>query len=47
MILLDHTEIHGVCMLAEAIRRGRISAVSVIEDRLDGAREDRHVERVR
>ncbi len=38
MILLDHTEIHGVCMLAEAIRRGRISAVSVIEDRLDHVR---------
>lgn len=38
MILLDHTEIHGVCMLAEAIRRGRISALSVIEDRLDHVR---------
>ena len=36
MITIDSImEIRGVCVLAEAIRRGEVSAISVIEDRLD------------
>jgi len=36
MIMVE--DVHGVCVLAEAIRRGRISAVSLIEDRLERVR---------
>ena len=36
MIMVE--DVHGVCVLAEAVRRGRISAVSVIEDRLERIR---------
>lgn len=36
MILVE--DIHGVCVLAEAVRRGRISALSVIEARLERIR---------
>jgi len=36
MIMVE--DVHGVCVLAEAVRRGRISAVSLIEDRLERVR---------
>jgi 1-carboxybiuret hydrolase len=36
MIVVE--DVHGVCVLAEAVRRGRISARSLIEDRLDRVR---------
>ena len=36
MIMVE--DAHGVCVLAEAVRRGRISAVSLIEDRLERVR---------
>lgn len=38
MIVADYTEAHGVCVLADAVRRGRISALSVIEARLERVR---------
>ena len=36
MIMVE--DVRGVCVLAEAVRRGRISAVSLIEDRLERVR---------
>ena len=35
MMVIDRPDIQGVCVLADAVRRGEISAVAVIEARLD------------